>query len=106
MKKPPFVSHYLVLRDLLDGVDVRSRNDSIHYLTSRIENIKMDLVNRGILFDEEAVVKTKYSHYKPYRLIQTDQNIKRAEKLLKTFATEKVKQFLSLAEDEVQACRD
>ena len=41
IKKPPFLSHYLVLRDLIDGVDVRSKNDSIFYFTSRIENIKL-----------------------------------------------------------------
>ena len=98
MKKPPYISHYLVLRDLLNGVDVRQYSDSVHYLTSRIENIKNDLVKQGLEFDEAAIAKSKYSHYKPYILIRTEENLKRAEKLLKRYGTANVLRFF----DEVQ----
>ena len=98
MKKPPFISHYLVLRDLIQGIDVRQYSDSIHYLTSRIENIKNDLVKQGLEFDETAIAKSKYSHYKPYVLIRTEENMKRAEKLLKRYGTMNILRFL----DEVQ----
>jgi len=100
-KKPNFISHYLVLKDLISGVDVRQFSDHIVYLTSRIENIKNELCNRGLLFDEYAIAYTKLSHYKPYVLIQTEANIKLAKELLEQYKTEKVSNFLS-RKDEVQ----
>jgi len=45
-----------------------------------------------------AIAKSKYSHYKPYVLIRTEENLKRAEKLLKQYGTMNVLRFL----DEVQ----
>jgi len=93
MKKPRFISHYLVLRDLLQGIDVRRFSDTVVYLTSRIENIKHDLVKRGLEFEDE-IRETSYSHYKPYRLKQTEANIALATRLLDEYFTEKVGAFL------------
>jgi len=94
MKKPKFISHYLVLSDLLQGVDVRAKSDAIFYLTSRIENIKMDLVKSGVEFIEDVSRESIYSHYKPYILQPTADNIERAKKLLKRYATDDVLSFL------------
>lgn len=57
MKKPSYVSHYLVLSDLIKGIDVREKVDFICYLTSRIENIKADLVKEGIEFQDDISAK-------------------------------------------------
>lgn len=94
MGKPKFVSHYLVLKDLLDGVDVREKSDIIFYLTARIENIKCDLVKNGISFIEDASKESRYSHYKLYILVNTDDNINRAKKLLESYASDEVLSFL------------
>jgi hypothetical protein len=94
MKKPKFISHYLVLSDLLQGVDVRAKSDAIFYLTARIENIKMDLVKSGVEFIEDVSRESRYSHYKPYILQPTADNIERAKKLLKRYATDDVLFFL------------
>jgi len=94
MKKPPFTSHYLVLVDLLAGVDVREKSDIIFYLTSRIENIKVDLKKEGIEFIEDISKESTYSTYKPYILLPSDENIKRAKELLKRYSTDKVLSFL------------
>lgn len=97
MSKPKFISHYLVLIDLIKGVDVRKHSDSIVYLTSRIENIKNSFVNEGLLFDEKAQVKSKFSYYKPYVLVKDESNINNAIKLLDKYGTDKVLNFLSQA---------
>ena len=102
MSKPPYASHYLVLKDLIQGVDVRQHSDSIVYLCSRIENIKNDLIKQGLRFDEEAVAYSKYSYYKPYVLINDEANMKLANTLLERYGTEKVLRFL----DEVQESHD
>ena len=94
MKKPKFISHYLVLDDLLSNVDVRSKSDIVYYLTSRIENIKMDLVNSGVLFVEDIRKESRYSTYKPYILLPTAENIDKAKELLKVYYTDEVMQFL------------
>lgn len=94
MKKPPYVSHYLVLRDLIDGIDVRTHSDMIVYLTARIENIKGDLVKQGIEFIEDISRESKYSNYKPYILLPTKDNINRAEEVLIRYATSDVLSFL------------
>lgn len=94
MKKPHYVSHYLVLKDLINGIDVREKNDVIFYLTSRIENIKCDLVKNGIEFIEDISKETSYSHYKPYILKPTENNIIKAKKLLERFASNDVLNFL------------
>jgi len=96
LKKPPFTSHYLVLKDLIAGVDVRQYSDVVHYLTSRIENIKNDFVNQGLLFYEDAKEKSRYSYYKPYLLIQSKANIDLAEQILKRYKTDKVIEFLEV----------
>ena len=86
MKKPPFIAHYLVLIDLINKVDVRLKADFIYYYTSRIENIKSELKNKyGLIFVENARIYTKYSWYKPYILVDTKENMKRAKELLKGF---------------------
>ncbi len=94
MKKPKHISHYLVLKDLLDGVDVRQYSDTITYLTSRIENIKMDLVKSGIVFIEDVSRESRYSHYKPYILQPTRDNLNKAKELLESFASDEVLSFL------------
>ena len=94
MRKPILVSHYLILRDLMNDVDVRQFSDRVVYLTARIENIKYDLVKQGLRFDEDAESNSIYSHYKPYILIKDDENMELAKRLLKRYATDKVIQFL------------
>ncbi len=104
--KPKYISHYLVLKDLIDGVDVRKYSDNIVYLCSRIENIKNDLKNRGLHFDETAVSSSRYSHYKPYILMQDKNNIELAKTILEELKTDKIITFIESAteqlEDEVQ----
>ncbi len=94
MSKPNFVSHYLVLRDLLRNIDVRAKSDIIFYLTSRIENIKVDLVKQGVLFIEDASKESTYSYYKPYILVATTDNLNRAKELLESYASDNVLSFL------------
>ena len=94
IKKPPFVSHYLVLRDLIDGIDPRSKNDNIFYFTSRIENIKLYLKEIGLQFDENAKAYSTFSDYKPYVLIQNELNIKRAYEILDRFESKEILEFL------------
>ena len=94
MGKPHFISRYLVLRDLIDGVNVREHNPKITYLTSRIENIKLELKNAGLRFDEKATAYGTYAPYKPYILIDDAENMKRAEALLEEYATPKIREFL------------
>ena len=94
MKKPPYVSHYLVLKDLLDGVDVRQYSDAVVYLTSRIENIKLDITKQGIEFIEDISKESRYAHYKPYILLPTADNINRAKELLERYKTDEVIEFL------------
>lgn len=94
MKKPPYVSHYLVLSDLLENIDVRKFSDTIVYMTSRIENVKMDIAKQGVNFIEDVSRESRYSHYKPYILVPTADNLNRAKELQKRYATEDVLYFL------------
>jgi hypothetical protein len=94
MKKPKHISHYLVLRDLIKGIDVRERSDVLFYLTSRIENIKCDLNKQGIDFIEDITKETTFSHYKPYILTPSKNNIQKAEDLMQIYATDDVLNFL------------
>ena len=96
MKKPPYVSHYLVLKDLIDGIDVRQYSDVVMYLTTRIENIKVDLIKNGIKFIEDITRASKYSTYKPYILYPSIENINKAKKLLELYKTDEVLKFLEL----------
>lgn len=100
MKKPPFISHYLILNDLINKVDVRRFNDSIVYLVSRIENIKLWLKSRGIEFDEYAKSSSRFATYKPYILIDSDKNIQRAKELLEELETPQILAFISLWKEE------
>ena len=100
IKKPPFVSHYLVLRDLIDGIDPRSKNDNIFYFTSRIENIKLYLKEIGLQFDENAKAYSTFSDYKPYVLIQNELNIKRAYEILDRFESKEILEFIEILENE------
>jgi len=94
MKKPKYLSHYLVLKDLLDGIDVRTKNDATTYYTSRIENIKSDLIKRGIKFKENISKASRYSTYKPYILCKNEENILKAKEVLNTFRTNEILYFL------------
>ena len=108
-KKPNFTAHYLVLVDLINGVDVRAKVDFIHYLTSRIENIKNSLKNTGLRFKEDAKTYTEYSWYKPYILIDDEENMKLAHTLLnEKYGTANVVKFLGLnsSKDESQKRRN
>lgn len=93
-RKPPFVSHYLVLRDLINGVDVRSHSDVVAYHCSRIENIKCELIRQGLRFQESAHTDSKYSYYKPYILETDEANMRQAKKLLERYETAEVVCFL------------
>ena len=103
MKKPPYISHYLVLKDLINKVDVRRFNDSIVYLVSRIENIKLWLKSRGIKFVENATSSSRFATYKPYILIDSEGNMKRAKELLEELETPEILTFIALwrAEEKV-----
>ncbi|MGW8168860.1 MAG: hypothetical protein ACWGHH_02530 [Sulfurovaceae bacterium] len=92
--KPRFVSHYLVLADLLAGKDVRMYSDTVFYLAARIENIKLDLVKQGLEFIEDIKKETSYSYYKPYILVPSDENIKKAKELMARYGTKEVLDFL------------
>jgi hypothetical protein len=94
MKKPKGLSHYLVLKDLIRGVDVREKSDSIFYMTSRIENIKCDLNKQGLNFIEDIRKDTTFSNYKPYILTPSKNNIQKAEDLMQIYATDDVLKFL------------
>ena len=94
MKKPRNISHYLVLKDLLNNIDVRQYSDTIVYLTSRIENIKMELLKLGIEFIDNVSRESRYSRYKPYILQPTAENLNKAKKLLESYATDDILFFL------------
>jgi len=102
MNKPNFISRYLVLRDLIDGVNVRQYNDSIVYLTSRIENIKLELKDAGLRFDERATAFGMYAPYKPYILIDDEDNMKLAKALLERYTTPKIEAFLQYHESKTR----
>ena len=95
IKKPAYVSHYLILKDLLNGVDVRKYSDTVVYLTSRIENIKNDFVNNGLQFIDDIRKESSYTYYKPYVLLPTEDNLKRAKELLERYKTDEVMEFLT-----------
>ena len=101
MGKPNFISRYLVLRDLIRGENVRQYNDNIVYLTSRIENVKLELKEAGLRFDEKATTFGTYASYKPYILIDDTDNMKRAEALLEEYNTPKIKAFLQYHESKM-----
>jgi len=94
IRKPNYVSHYLVLKDLLNNVDVREKSDIIFYLTARIENIKCDLKAQGLEFIEDIRKESTYIDYKPYVLVATKENIEKAESLLNQYTTDEVLNFL------------
>ena len=100
LKKPPYTSHYLVLKDLIAGKDVRMYSDVIFYLTSRIENIKGDLVKNGIEFIDDISKESTYSYYKPYILVPSEANIFKAKELLKRYASSDVIEFLEFSNNE------
>ena len=98
MNKPNYISRYLVLRDLIKKENVREHNPKIVYLTSRIENVKLELKEAGLKFDERAKAFGIYASYKPYILINDADNMKLAEALLKEYSTPKIKAFLQYHE--------
>jgi hypothetical protein len=52
-----------------------STADSQVFYTARIENIITEFRDAGILFQEDAKATSKYSWYKPYILVLTDDNL-------------------------------
>ena len=84
-----------MLKDLLDGIDVRQYSDTVVYLTSRIENIKLDITKQNIEFIEDISKESRYAHYKPYILLPTADNINRAKELLERYSTDEVIEFLA-----------
>lgn len=93
MKKPAFLSHFLVLQDLINGMDVKASLERERYYTSRLANIIMNLRDDGILFEEDAKETTLYSWYKPYRMIKNEANIQRAKDVLKRYSSDAVESF-------------
>lgn len=77
MKKPKYLSHYLILTALINDETV-STTDTKAFYTSRIENIITAFRDEGILFQEDAKAISKYSWYKPYILVKTDENLQNA----------------------------
>lgn len=77
MKKPKYLSHYLIITALINDETV-STTDTKAFYTSRIENIITAFRDEGILFQEDAKAISKYSWYKPYILVKTDENLQNA----------------------------
>lgn len=103
--KPRGVSHFLFLKDLIAGVDPRTKSPKTDYLCSRIENLKSHLKTKhGLRFDEDATAWAVYAPYKPYILIDDEENMRLARSLLDMYGTDEVKKFLGLesSEDESQ----
>jgi hypothetical protein len=74
MKKPKHLSHYLIITALINDEPVSTADSQVFY-TSRIENIITEFRDAGILFQEDAKATSKYSWYKPYILVQSDENL-------------------------------
>lgn len=74
MKKPKHLSHYLIITALINDEPVSTADSQVFY-TSRIENIITEFRDAGVLFQEDAKATSKYSWYKPYILVQTDENL-------------------------------
>lgn len=74
MRKPVHLSHYLIITSLINEEPVSTKDSQVFY-TSRIENIITEFRDAGILFQEDAKATSKYSWYKPYKLVQTDENL-------------------------------
>lgn len=84
MRKPKHLSHYLIITALINDERVSTADSQIFY-TSRIENIITEFRDAGILFQEDAKAVSQYSWYKPYILVQTDENILRAIELQNSY---------------------
>lgn len=80
MRKPKHLSHYLIITALINDERVSTADSKIFY-TSRIENIITEFRDAGILFQEDAKALSQYSWYKPYKLVQTEENLLRAIEL-------------------------
>jgi len=74
MKKPIHLSHYLIITSLINEEPVSTKDSQVFY-TARIENIITEFRDAGILFQEDAKATSKYSWYKPYILVQSDENL-------------------------------
>lgn len=74
MKKPKHLSHYLIITALINDEPV-STADSQMFYTARIENIITEFRDAGILFIEDTKATSKFSWYKAYKLVQTDENL-------------------------------
>lgn len=74
MRKPKHLSRYLIITSLINDERVSTADSKIFY-TSRIENIITEFRDEGLLFQEDAKALSQYSWYKPYILVQTDDNL-------------------------------
>jgi hypothetical protein len=95
--KPRGVSYFLFIKDLIKGDDPRVKSPKVDYLCSRIENLKSHLKTKeGLRFDEDAKAWGVYAYYKPYILIDDEENMRLAHALLEKFGTIEVLNFLGL----------
>jgi UDP:flavonoid glycosyltransferase YjiC (YdhE family) len=85
MKKPPFISHFLVIEDLKHRVDI-STTDGAVYFCRRLENIFSEFRKEGVIFNEHNYTSSKFSNYKIYQIIYTPDNLNRLLELQKQYA--------------------
>ncbi len=97
MKKPPFLSHLLIGKALLEKRPVSTSLGVDHFFVRRIENIISEYRKEGVLFDEQATEESRYSWYKPYRIIDTPENVERLKNLVDYFRS-KVDSFIEKSE--------
>lgn len=97
MKKPPYLSHLLIGEALLEKRPVSTSLGVDQFFVRRVENIISEYRKAGVLFDEQATEESRYSWYKPYRLIETPENIERVKNLVAYFRS-KVDSFIEKSE--------
>jgi hypothetical protein len=82
MSKLPYESHYLAITALVEGRPLNGRNGYDEFKCARMSNIISDFRHiDGLLIDEKAIARSSYSHFKPYRLIQSLENLQRAKEI-------------------------
>lgn len=81
MSKLPYESHYLAITALIEGRPLNGKNGYDEFRCSRMSNIISDFRRDGLLIDEKAIARSSYSHFKPYRLIQSADNLQRAKEI-------------------------
>jgi len=76
------VSSSLVLKALLRGDDDITALNGGRYLTTRITNIINGLRDAGVQIETETIRTDSKKWYGRYKLIQTEQNIRKATEIL------------------------